>query len=46
LAKVRCGCTKCEFNNNSECQSDDLDFRSEREDRGSGITCGTFRRKR
>ncbi len=45
MARVRCGCTKCDFNSNSECQADDVEFRSEREDKGSEITCGTFRRR-
>ncbi len=46
MPKVRCGCSKCDFNNNSECQAEDLEFRSEKEDKASGITCGTFRKKR
>ncbi|HHW28882.1 MAG TPA: DUF1540 domain-containing protein [Syntrophomonadaceae bacterium] len=45
MSKIRCGCTKCEFNNNRECQADDVEIKSQREDRGDGITCGSFRRK-
>lgn len=45
MARVRCGCSKCALNNNNECQADDLEFKSEKEDRGSGITCSNFRKK-
>jgi len=28
MSKIRCGCTKCEFNNNRECQADDVEIKA------------------
>ncbi|MDD2556314.1 MAG: hypothetical protein PHX16_02610 [Syntrophaceticus sp.] len=43
MARVQCGCSKCAHNNNSECQAEELEFKSKKEDKGSGITCSNFR---
>lgn len=46
MPRVRCSCSKCEFNNNSECQADDVEFKSSRDDDGRGVSCDTFRVRR
>ncbi len=45
MSNVRCGCSRCEFNKNTECQAEDVEFKSEKEEKGE-VTCNTFKKRR
>lgn len=46
MSRVRCGCRECQYNDNNECQAEDVEFKNSRDDDGTGFSCDTFRRGR